>query len=102
MILEQIGQTETIVGIIGDRAQSIYKFQGADPAQFPAFALPNMTDYQMADNRRSTNQIVDLLNAIRTRDLQQNKFRNKEGKRPAIIIGEIEFGLSQSKGAMPG
>jgi len=39
-ILKLIGGKETIVGIIGDEAQSIYEFQGADPKQFRSFVLP--------------------------------------------------------------
>jgi DNA helicase II / ATP-dependent DNA helicase PcrA len=85
-ILEQICQNETIVGIIGDQAQSIYGFQGAAPIQFSSFTLSNMIDYQMADNRRCTNQIIDILDTIRT-DISQNKHRNEEGKKPTIILG---------------
>lgn len=96
-ILKQIGREETIVGVIGDYAQSIYDFQGADPIQFSSFTLPNLVDYQIADNRRSTNQIIDLLNTIRSKDIQQNKFRNKEGERPTIIVGEMDTALHKAK-----
>lgn len=96
-ILKQIGREETIVGIIGDYAQSIYGFQGADPLQFSSFALPNLADYQIADNRRSTNQIIDVLNTIRSKDIQQNKFRNKDGERPTIIVGEMNTALHKAK-----
>jgi ATP-dependent DNA helicase UvrD/PcrA len=86
-MLGQIGQEETIIGVVGDKAQSIYSFQGADPSQFSSFTLPRLQEYQMADNRRSTNQIIDLLNTIRT-DIQQIKFNNIEGRKPAIIVSE--------------
>jgi ATP-dependent DNA helicase UvrD/PcrA len=86
-ILSRIGQEETIVGIIGDKAQSIYSFQGADPSQFSSFTLPEMQEYQMAVNRRSTNQIIDLLNTIRT-DIQQIKLNNIEGRKATIIVSE--------------
>lgn len=95
-ILEQIGQQETIVGIIGDKAQSIYKFQGAEPAQFCSFTLPNMIDYQMADNRRSTNQIINLLNTIRT-DIAQKSVESKKGEQPVIIIGDIVTALKKAR-----
>jgi DNA helicase-2/ATP-dependent DNA helicase PcrA len=42
-ILKLIGEKETIVGIIGDEAQSIYGFQGAEPKEFHSFILPNIT-----------------------------------------------------------
>lgn len=96
-ILEKIGQKETIVGIIGDQAQSIYGFQGADPLQFSTFTLPGIADYQMADNRRSTNQIIDLLNTIRVNDIQQNKFRNEEGDKPVIFVDEMRSALHRAK-----
>ncbi|MET3940947.1 DNA helicase-2/ATP-dependent DNA helicase PcrA [Paenibacillus sp. PvP094] len=86
-IMELIGEKETIVGIIGDKAQSIYSFQGAKPFQFHSFNLNNMVDYIMADNRRSTNQIIDILNTVRV-DIKQNKFRSINGDKPIIIVGE--------------
>lgn len=58
-IFKKIGLRESIIGIIGDRAQSIYKFQGADPTQFQ---LSGIVDYVMKENRRSTNEIIDVLN----------------------------------------
>ena len=42
-------------------SQSIFKFQGADVTQFDTFGLPNMTVYQIENNRRSTSQIIKLL-----------------------------------------
>lgn len=85
-ILHQIGEEETIVGIIGDKAQSIYDFQGADPSQFHSFNLNGIRDYSMNDNRRSTNEIIDLLNHIRV-DFQQNKYRNRTGRKPTLLVG---------------
>jgi DNA helicase-2/ATP-dependent DNA helicase PcrA len=95
-ILEQIGQQETIIGIIGDKAQSIYKFQGACPEQFDSFNLPYITDYKILDNRRSTVAIVKLLNSIRN-DLNQNSIRGCEGNRPLIIIGPMINGIEKCK-----
>lgn len=57
-ILKLIGQVETKIGVIGDKAQSIYGFQGADATQFETFLMDGIVDYQMLDNRRSTNQII--------------------------------------------
>jgi DNA helicase-2/ATP-dependent DNA helicase PcrA len=95
-ILNLIGESETIVGIIGDRAQSIYGFQGADPSQFHSFNLHNLIDYVMEDNRRSTNQIIDILNAVRL-DITQNKYRNKDGDKPTIIVGGMLPALRKAK-----
>jgi DNA helicase II / ATP-dependent DNA helicase PcrA len=38
-IFEWLGREETIIGVIGDKAQSIYGFQGATPSQFGSFKL---------------------------------------------------------------
>jgi DNA helicase-2/ATP-dependent DNA helicase PcrA len=95
-ILHQIGQSETIVGIIGDTAQSIYGFQGAEPAKFTSFNLPEMVDYQMAENRRSTNEIIQVLNGIRS-DIQQISYNDETGVRPTIIVGETNDSLRWSK-----
>ncbi|MEK5034923.1 ATP-dependent helicase [Paenibacillus sp. FSL R7-0302] len=86
-ILKLIGAKETIVGIIGDTAQSIYSFQGADPDQFTSFSLPNLSEYVMKKNRRSTNRIIDLLNFTR-KDIQQEYFRNIVGDKPKLLLGE--------------
>ncbi|PIH55412.1 UvrD-helicase domain-containing protein [Paenibacillus sp. LK1] len=85
-ILKLIGAQETIVGIIGDEAQSIFGFQGANPDQFSSFKLPGLVDYVMEDNRRSTNSIIDILNIIR-KDIKQNKIRNIEGDIPKLLVG---------------
>ncbi|MGZ9586648.1 UvrD-helicase domain-containing protein [Paenibacillus marinisediminis] len=95
-ILKLIGAKETIVGIIGDEAQSIYGFQGADPSQFASFSLPGLLEYVMKDNRRSTNSIVDLLNITR-KDIEQNKYRNIEGDKPILLLGERMAALLKAR-----
>ncbi len=95
-ILKMIGQVETRVGIIGDKAQSIYGFQGADASQFEVFRLDGMTDYQMLDNRRSTNQIIDCLNLVRP-GFMQNKVNNMNGEVPYIIVGNTTSALNKGK-----
>lgn len=95
-ILKLIGAKETVVGIIGDEAQSIYGFQGADPRQFSSFSLPGLQEYVIKDNRRSTNSIVDLLNLIR-KDIKQNKYRNVEGDKPCLLIGERMAALTKAR-----
>lgn len=95
-ILEMIGKEETKIGLIGDKAQSIYEFQGADAAQFERFVIDGIVDYQMLDNRRSTNQIIDCLNIIRP-IFQQNKYNNIDGPLPCIIIGDIKAAYNKAK-----
>jgi DNA helicase-2/ATP-dependent DNA helicase PcrA len=57
--------------------------------------LPNIIDYQIGDNRRSTNQIIDILNLVRF-DIKQNKYRNVDGDKPTIIVGEMLLALRKA------
>ena len=95
-ILEMIGQYETKIGIIGDKAQSIYGFQGADASQFETFSLDGIIDYRMSENRRSTNQIIDCLNIIRP-DFLQNKFNDINSELPCILVGDIKSTFTKGK-----
>ena len=88
-IVEMIGQKETKIGIIGDKAQSIYEFQGADASLFEAFSLDGIIDYRMLENRRSTNQIIDCLNIIRP-DFPQKKHNNINSDLPCILVGNMK------------
>ncbi|MBY3621303.1 MULTISPECIES: UvrD-helicase domain-containing protein [unclassified Paenibacillus] len=85
-IIKLIAEKETIIGVIGDSAQSIYSFQGSDIIQFEEFNLENNVNYKMEDNHRSTVQIIDLLNSIRPNIFQKSP-NNKQGNLPTILIG---------------
>lgn len=87
VILNKIAIKETIVGVIGDDAQSIYGFQGSNFEDFKNFELPNIAKYEIKDNHRSTVQIIDVLCYIRT-DFKQISPDNKSGTKPFILIGE--------------
>lgn len=95
-ILEMIGQEETKVGIIGDKAQSIYGFQGADASQFETFTLHGIVDYKMSDNRRSANQIIDCLNIVRP-IFPQNKYNNINSELPCILVGDIKSAFDKGR-----
>ncbi|MEX2410692.1 MAG: ATP-dependent helicase, partial [Candidatus Paceibacterota bacterium] len=86
-ILKEIGDSITVVGIIGDKAQSIFEFQGADPSQFFDFDLEGIIDYRMTVNRRSTKSIISCLNNVRS-DISQKAYRAEVGMAPEIIVGE--------------
>ena len=87
-IIKSLGENGAIVGVIGDYAQSIYGFLGADPNQFASFTLDGLRDYTILDNRRSSNEIIDLLNVIRT-EFQQHPIRNEHGMKPLLLVGEL-------------
>jgi superfamily I DNA/RNA helicase len=39
LLIKLIGQKSTMIGVVGDVAQSIYSFQGARPSDFKTFAV---------------------------------------------------------------
>ncbi|WP_206458278.1 ATP-dependent helicase [Anaerovorax sp. IOR16] len=87
-VLKLIAEKETIVGVIGDECQSIYKFQGADVTQFTEFDLPELKTYYIEDNHRSTQEIIDILNYMRNdKNFHQESPENKHGHKPTILIG---------------
>lgn len=67
-IVKWFGNAGTVVGVIGDPAQSIYGFQGASRDAFLSFVLPNQSTYMIENNRRSGTRIVALLNFLRDAD----------------------------------
>lgn len=95
-IFKRLGMFESKIGVIGDVAQSIYKFQGADYTQFQAFSLPNINEYFLCENRRSCNEIIDTLNEIR-KDICQVKYRNISISKPIIFIGDMTLALRAAK-----
>jgi DNA helicase II / ATP-dependent DNA helicase PcrA len=88
-ILKKLSEKESIIGVIGDKAQSIYKFQGADVSQFVAFKVNGMKEYKIEGNHRSTVEIINILNIVRN-DVALNQYspENKHGCKPKIIIGD--------------
>ncbi|MFR0778032.1 MAG: UvrD-helicase domain-containing protein [Zhenhengia sp.] len=90
LIIKLIAEKETVVGVIGDNCQSIYSFQGADVEQFVSFHIPGMRIYYIEDNRRSTNEIINLLNHVRNQKsfIQKSPY-NLQGEKPCVIIGDL-------------
>ncbi|MFD2869142.1 UvrD-helicase domain-containing protein [Kurthia populi] len=87
-IIKLIGEKDTIIGVIGDICQSIYSFQGSNVDSFKSFSLNNMQEYIIEGNRRSTEQIIKILNHMRNNlDFIQYSPDNKIGHKPKIIIG---------------
>lgn len=84
-IIALLAEQETIVGVIGDKAQSIYEFQGADVKQFEDFQLPGIKNYQIENNHRSTEEILTVLNNLRD-DIRQQSPDNKKGRKPIVLI----------------
>lgn len=71
LIIKLIGKKSTIVGIVGDIAQSIYSFQGAQPTDFKNFSIEggrDVNEYVINGNRRSTENVVNFCNFLRQSD----------------------------------
>ena len=94
-ILDEIRKKETVVGVIGDKAQSIYSFQGAVPTLFDAFNVSEDGVFTIQDNHRSTKQIVKLLNDIRS-DIHQEPKNNTEGIDVYLYVGKRNVAYYQS------
>lgn len=70
-ILKLLAEKSSIVGVVGDVAQSIYSFQGASPSQFSNLRMPGdieIAKYCILENRRSTSNIVNFCNFLRGSD----------------------------------
>lgn len=89
-IITKIGNEETIIGVIGDQAQSIYEFQGAEQGQLHSFNLINMQEYEIANNKRSTIEIVSFLNSLRT-DIIQHPDSQRNLSNPQLFIGDMSL-----------
>jgi DNA helicase len=87
-LLAKLGNEGVIVGVVGDKAQSIYDFLGATVQQFDSFTVPEMQEYEIRGNRRSTKQIIDLLNIVRT-DFSQDWLNRSEGMMPELLVGDM-------------
>lgn len=86
-LVSLLAEEETIVGVIGDPAQSIYSFQGSSIEDYLNFKVKNLIEYTITENRRSSNQIIDLLNKIRP-DIAQTKYRNVDYDIPILFVGK--------------
>lgn len=72
LLIKLIGSKSTVIGTIGDVAQSIYSFQGAKPSQFLTLNIDGnrtLSEYAISGNRRSTTNIVNFCNFLRKADL---------------------------------
>lgn len=95
-IFKKLGLGDSKIGVIGDIAQSIYSFQGADYTQFQTFSFLDMKEYILNENRRSSNEIIDTLNSVR-QDISQVKVRNISTEKPVIFIGDMTLALRAAK-----
>lgn len=80
LLVKLLGQRSTILGIVGDVAQSIYSFQGAHPSDFLDFSAASdreTVEYVINGNRRSTDNVVNFCNFLRKSDPNVNQVSNR-------------------------
>lgn len=71
LLIQLIGQKSTVIGVVGDVAQSIYSFQGAQPTDFKNFTIEGnreLKEYVINGNRRSTENVLNFCNFLRQSD----------------------------------
>lgn len=86
-IIKWLGEAGSLTGVIGDPAQSIYKFQGASRKDFLEFNLLNQKNYKIEKNRRSTENIIKILNHLRNGDnINQSCYRANLGNDVLYIV----------------
>lgn len=89
-IVKLLAKRETVVGVIGDTAQSIFSFTGANVESFIKFNLQDMILYKLENNHRSTEEIITVLNNIRNdEDFKQNSPEKTKGPKPEVIISDF-------------
>jgi superfamily I DNA/RNA helicase len=80
LLIQLIGQKSTVVGVVGDIAQSIYSFQGARPTDFKNFSIDGnreLMEYVINGNRRSTENVVNFCNYLRQSDSDVVQISNR-------------------------
>lgn len=99
-IIKLIVNSGIKLGIIGDYAQSIYKFQGSELESFLNFKInENLKEYELKNNHRSNTNIVTILNHIRKDDFEQKSLKKKKSFKikPTIIIGDETKAYNKTK-----
>lgn len=94
-IVESLAKAGTVVGVIGDEEQSIYSFLGATPSHFRTLTLAGQQDYHLRKNRRSTENIISLLNHVRADSLKQDSHRCEVGEKVCVLIGTIDKAIAE-------
>jgi len=91
-IIKEIAQKGTIVGVIGDSAQAIYKFAGAKRQDFINF--PNLLLFKKSNNFRSTQKIINFLKNLRDDIHQQPRRDALNGENVTLLVGQAEEAIA--------
>ena len=100
-IVRMLAEKGTTVVVIGDAEQSIFGFAGARPEHFRDFTLLDIDAYVIADNRRSTDRIIALLNHVRNDGVTQNGVRALEGSPVVLLVGSAAVAVQHANTIVP-
>lgn len=91
LIISQLGNGSDNLCVVGDDAQSIYSFRGANIKNILNLrnAYPNLATFKLEQNYRSTQNIINAANSL----IEKNKFqipkkvfsKNDEGQRIEVV-----------------
>ncbi|MEQ8525562.1 ATP-dependent helicase [Gracilimonas sp.] len=84
-ILDKISEQHTVIGVVGDLAQSIYRFTGAQRNDFITFKNGDISAFKLGQNHRSTTNIIDFLNMLRS-DIQQDYGDEEKNGGPVVVL----------------
>lgn len=90
-ILDRVCNEKVVIGILGDPAQSIYKFAGAKKEELESFRKGYINEYKISINHRSTKCIVELLNTMRNDIIQKWDEINGIGEKVIVLVGEVSL-----------
>lgn len=96
-LVDVLAKKGMFIGLIGDYCQSIYGFQGAEVSLFRDAIFPQQFSYLMKENHRSTVNIVDLLNFLRSDDdlkqevSEKNCIATSNKERPKLLVGNRDL-----------
>lgn len=95
-IINEIRKEESTIGVIGDKAQSIYGFLGAEVKLFNSFKIKKDYKHTIKENHRSDKTIVDLLNKLRS-DLIQDSLMSYKESVIKMYIGDRNEAFNRSQ-----
>ena len=96
-IIKKIAKQGSVIGVIGDPAQSIFEFAGAKRKDFNNFSLDGINEYKKSINFRSTKNIINFLKQLRD-DIEQEPRKDvDEGEYISVLIGGTTKAIAHLK-----
>lgn len=95
-IITEIKKEESVVGVIGDAAQAIYGFQGADIQLFKKYRVKKENIYSLNENHRSDKCIVEFLNVLRE-NFEQIPCEEYQNSSISFYVGDRSKAFQKAK-----